>query len=83
MLHHKTAKCRGKFFGGLILFNNNSRPHITNAIKDNFHDFRWKVLNHPSYSPALPSCDYHLHNSVKKALKDWRFASDQVMHGTK
>jgi hypothetical protein len=38
---------------------------------------RWKVTDHPPYSPGLSPCDFHVFGSLKKALKGRRFGLDE------
>lgn len=44
---------RGKLTSSLILLHDNVHPHTAALSKKNILDFRWKLCDHPSYSPDL------------------------------
>ena len=66
----------GMLSRGVILLHDNARPHVANTVKDALAQKGWEVLPHPSYSPDLSPCDFHLFGPLKKALKGHRFNSD-------
>ncbi|GFU24442.1 uncharacterized protein TNCV_2264091 [Trichonephila clavipes] len=37
---------------------------------------RWEVLEHPSYSPDLSSCEYHIFGPLKKSLNGQLFSDE-------
>ena len=46
---------------GVILLNNNTQPHIAQAMLQKLNELGYEVLLHPSYSPDLSPTDYHKH----------------------
>lgn len=43
----------GKLPCGVILVHDNARSHVANATKENIEQKKWKILEHPPYSPDL------------------------------
>jgi histone-lysine N-methyltransferase SETMAR len=61
---------------GVLLLNNNTRPHIATAIQQLLQRFRWTVLEHLPYSPDLAPSDLHLFPALKDHLSGHKFSSD-------
>jgi hypothetical protein len=59
----------------VIVLHDNARPHV----KDMLPSIRWKVLDHPPYSPDLSPCDYQVLFSVKKVLNSRIFWLDKEL----
>jgi hypothetical protein len=51
--------------GGLLMVHDNVRPHAAHATRDTLSRFGWGVLDHPSYSPDISPCDYHVFGPLK------------------
>ena len=66
----------GKLTQRVILFHDSARPHTANTITAVFQKIIWEVLGLPPYSPDLSPCDYDIFVTVKKALRNKRFTSD-------
>lgn len=43
--------CRGKLSSGIILLQDNTRPHTAAKTKEKIQNFRWELFDHPPYSP--------------------------------
>lgn len=69
-------KRRGKLSKGIVLLQDNARPHVANQTKDLITSFRWETLDHPPYSPDLAPSDYHLFLHLKKHLGGQRLQDD-------
>ena len=59
-----------------MMIINYARPHVAQTTQDLLGRTKWEVLQHPSYSPDLSTCDYHVFVPLKKSLKGRRFKSD-------
>ena len=57
---------RGMLSKGVLLLQDNARPHVAKVCKDLLQHFRWEVLHHPPYSPNLSPCDFHVFGPLKK-----------------
>ena len=66
----------GMLSRGVILLHDNARPHVAKIVQKALAHKRWEVLPHPSYSPDMSPCDFHLFGPLKKFLKGQRFDSD-------
>ena len=76
----------GRNVFGRIVLHPGARPHIADVVKEQLMDWRWKVLDHPPYSPDISPCDFHLFPLMKEPLRGIRFESvkdinDAVFHG--
>ncbi|GBM04597.1 hypothetical protein AVEN_93994-1 [Araneus ventricosus] len=67
---------------GLVLLQDNSRPHVAKKTLEILEIFRWEVLQHPSYSPDISPCDSHIFDPLKKYLKGQRFTCDKEVKDT-
>lgn len=77
-LHQAIRRKRpGKLSRGVILLHDNARPHVAKVVKENLQRKKWRILEHPPYSPDLSPCDFHIFGPLKKALKGNRFQSDE------
>jgi len=66
---------------GVILLQDNARPHVADVCKDLIQHFRWEVVHNlpPPYSPELSPCDFH---ATKKAVKERRFTDNDDVRDT-
>jgi hypothetical protein len=62
---------------GIIMLHNNAHPNVAHTVQDTLHSMLWKVLDHPSYSPDVSSCDFHVFGSLKKVFSGHRFESNE------
>ena len=53
---------------GVILHQDNARPHTAKLTRDKLKSFGWEVLPHPSFSPDIAPSDYHLFQSLQHFL---------------
>jgi len=58
---------RGLLSKGVILLQDNARPHVAKVCKDLMQHLRWEVVHHPPpYSPDLSPCDFQVFGPLKK-----------------
>lgn len=77
--HVKTSyrtKRRGQPIRSVLLLHDNARPHTAAITRDKLEEIFWTPLEHPSYSPDLSLCDYHLFRPLKEALGGQCFEDD-------
>ena len=65
---------RWAFLQGVILQQDNARPHVANALQK-INQLGWEPLIHPSYSPDCTPSDYHLFASLAHSLAGKNFAN--------
>ena len=72
-------KRRVMLSSGVVLLQDNSRPHTARRSTHLLQEFSWEVLNHPPYRPDLASSDFHFSLHLKKLLsgKRQRFKNDR------
>ena len=58
---------------GVILQQDNARPHSARMTQEKIRQLGWEVLPHPSYSPDMAPSDYHLFHSLEQNLRDRTF----------
>ena len=73
---------RGMLSKGVIMLQDNARPHVAKVSKDLLQHFRWEVLHHPPYSTDLSPCDFHVFGPLKKPLKGHRFTDNDEVRET-
>uniref|UniRef100_A0A1I7XA86 Mariner Mos1 transposase n=1 Tax=Heterorhabditis bacteriophora TaxID=37862 RepID=A0A1I7XA86_HETBA len=61
---------------GVLLLNDNARPHIANMTKEVIQTHGWEVLPHPPYSLALSPTDFHLFRSLSNDMRGVSFNTD-------
>jgi hypothetical protein len=59
------------------LLHNNARPLELLPLQ------HWELFDHPSYSPDLTLCDYHLFTYLKNWLESKDFNNNELMKGVK
>lgn len=86
-LEHVQAKLRKNplrqlFRSGVILQQDNARPHVARRTLEKIKELGWECLIHPPYSPDAAPSDYHLFRSLQHNLVGKRFTNvDEVkMH---
>jgi histone-lysine N-methyltransferase SETMAR len=60
---------------GVILQNDNARPHTANMTKSAIQELDWETLSHLPYSPDLAPSDHHLFSSLSNNLRGAEFPS--------
>ena len=70
-------KRRGLPSRGVILLQDNARPHTAARTLAKIEDLGWKLLTHPPYSPDLAPSDFHLFGPLKESMKGIHFQTDE------
>ena len=70
-------KWRGLQLRGVILLQDNARPHTAARTLAKIEDLGWKLLTHPPYSPDLAPSDFHLFGPLKESMKGIHFQTDE------
>ncbi len=52
----------------VIIFHDNTHPHIAMSVTTVFQEYGWEVLNHPLYSSDLSNPDYGVFPKLKEPL---------------
>lgn len=63
---------------GIILQQDNARPHIAKKTLQKIKQFGWELLPHPPYSPDIAPSDYHLFRSMQHFLVGKKFNSNEA-----
>ena len=71
------SKRRGKLRKGVLLQQDNARPHSAQRTAETIKELGFEVLEHPPYSPDLAPSDFHMFGPLKEALRGRRFATDE------
>jgi histone-lysine N-methyltransferase SETMAR len=58
---------------GVILQQDNARPHSAQITQKKIRQLDWEVLPHPAYSPDVAPSDYHLFRSLEHKLRNKTF----------
>jgi hypothetical protein len=78
-----SKKMRGMLTAGVVLLQDNARPHTAACIRALLEHFNWDLFDHPLYKPDLPPSDYHLFTYLKNWLRSQPFNSNELMEGVK
>ena len=70
-------KRRGLQSRGVILLQDNARPHTEARTLAKIEDLGWKLLTHPPYSPDHAPSDFHLFGPLKESMKGIHFQTDE------
>lgn len=70
------TKRRGKLSKGVLLLQDNARPHTAGKTIQCIQDLGFELLEHPPYSPDLAPSDFHLFGPMKEHLRESKFSSD-------
>lgn len=61
----------------VILQQDNASPHKAKITQKKIKELKWKLLQHPPYSPDLAPSDYHLFRSLANAQQGKKFKSTE------
>uniref|UniRef100_A0A0N5BM18 HTH_48 domain-containing protein n=1 Tax=Strongyloides papillosus TaxID=174720 RepID=A0A0N5BM18_STREA len=61
---------------GIILLQDNARPHVALKTRKKLDELCYEVLPHPAYSPDVAPSDYHLFLSLQNFLNGRSFRND-------
>lgn len=64
---------------GVMLHQDNARPHTSKKTLHKIKDFGWDLLPHPPYSPDIAPSDYHLFRSLQHYLAGKKFTSFEAL----
>ena len=56
--------------------NANNKPHRSSVALQTVNELWWEVLPHPTYSPDIALCDYHLFRSLQNSLAEQQFQNE-------
>ena len=62
---------------GVVLLQDNARPHIAARTNALIKLFNWGIFDHPPSSPDLAPSDYHLFTKMKVWLATRRFQTNE------
>ena len=65
---------RGKLSRGVLLQQENARPHTSHATSSAVRELGFEIIPHPPYSPDLAPSDYWLFGPMKQHLRGRHFA---------
>jgi transposase len=63
------------FVAGVLILQDNARPHASGAVSEILEKYGWQVFPHPPYSPDMSRPDFYLFPKLKKPLRGKRFRS--------
>ena len=67
---------------GVVFHHDNTRSHVSLAVRTKLLEFDWDVLPHPPYSPDLAPSHYYLFLPLKDFLRDRKSKSvNEVKNG--
>lgn len=56
-----------------LLLDDNAKRHTTALTQQTLEDLHWQIGEHPSNSPVLSVCGYHLFGPLKEILGGEKF----------
>lgn len=75
-------KRRGMQSRGVILLQDNARPHTARRTNEAITNLGWEQLKHPPYSPDLAPSDYHLFGALKSHTRGLKMDSEDEVKST-
>lgn len=60
---------------GVVIQQDNARPHVSLQTRKKLIEFGWDILSHPPYSPDLAPSDFYLFRSLQNSLHGKKFNS--------
>ena len=76
-LKEEIAKIQPQMKKKVLFHQDNALCHVSMAIMAKLHEFHFKLLPPPSYSPDLAPNNYWLFADLKGMLQDKRFSSNE------
>ena len=77
--HAIKSKCPKMLSDGIILLHDNNCPYTANLVRDKLQQSVWETLQHPSYSPDLSPCDFHIFGNLQKDIcGHWLHSNKEV-----
>lgn len=70
---------RGKLTRGVLLQQDNARPHTSQATMAAISDLGFELVPHPPYSPDLAPSDFWLFGQMKEPLRGHQYSSVQAL----
>ena len=67
------------FATGVLILQDNARPHASGVVSEILEKYGWQVPPHPPYSPDMSPTDFDLFPELKKPLRGKRFRSIKVV----
>lgn len=64
---------------GVVLLQDNARPHTAKVTRQKIHSLSWEILPHPPYSPDISPTDYHLFRSLDNPMGNKCFENRQEL----
>lgn len=64
---------------GVILQQDNARPHVSKSTKEFIKNLNWELLEHPPYSPDIAPSDFYLFRSLECYLRGKCFADHDAL----
>lgn len=64
---------------GVLLHQDNARPHVSSTTRRKIYELGWDVLPHPPYSPDIAPSDYHLFRSLQNSLNGKSFVNYEAV----
>ncbi|PNF22416.1 hypothetical protein B7P43_G16396 [Cryptotermes secundus] len=58
----------GQLASGVLLLQDNARPHTAQAAQERIQELKWELLEHSPYSPYLAPSDFHLFDLLKTTM---------------
>jgi transposase len=78
------SKWRGMPILGVVLLQDNARPHTAACTRALLEHFNWELFDHPPYSPDLTPSNYHLFTYLKNWLESQHFNNNgELMEGVR
>jgi len=64
---------------GIVLLQDNARPHIARVVIYKLESLDWELLPHPPYSPDMSPCEYHLFLSLDNHMRNKRLHNKEQL----
>jgi histone-lysine N-methyltransferase SETMAR len=64
---------------GVLILQDNARPHIAKDVRELLDGYSWEVLTHPPDSPDMSPPDFELVPKLKIDMRGVRFSTLEVL----
>jgi hypothetical protein len=68
VLRPKIRQKSAMFATGVLILQDNARPHASGAVSEILEKYGWQVFPHPPYSPDMSRPDFDFFPKLKKPL---------------